>query len=331
MNRVPVGIVGLGAYVPERVLTNRDLEQMVDTSDEWILTRTGIRERRICGTHEATSDLAAAAARRALEDAQLEPDQLDLIICCTITPDHLCPNTACLVQAKLGITRPIPAFDLSAACSGFIYGCSVGASMIQSGAFGRVLVIGAESMSRVLDFEDRNSCVLFGDGAGAVILGPAEPGHGLLGQCLHADGSGGEFILLPAGGSREPFSAEVLKNRRQYLRMRGNDVYKFATRIFGTAIQEALANTGNGMKPADLELIIPHQANIRIIEVAARKLELPMDRFVVNIDKYGNTSAATVPLAMADAREDGRLKKGTLFAIVAFGGGLTYAASIWRY
>jgi 3-oxoacyl-[acyl-carrier-protein] synthase-3 len=261
----------------------------------------------------------------------LEADQIDLIICCTITPDHLCPNTACLVQAKLGLSRPIPAFDLSAACSGFIYGCSVGASFIQSGVFARVLVIGAESMSRVLDFEDRNTCVLFGDGAGAVVLARAEEGQGLLGQCLHADGAGSDFILLPAGGSREPFSSEVLQSRRQYLRMSGNDVYKFASRIMGPAILEALANTGNGLKAADLELIISHQANIRIIEVAARKLDLPLDRFVINIDKYGNTSAASVPLAMVDAREDGRLKKGTLFAIVAFGGGLTYAASIWRW
>ena len=304
---------------------------MVETSDEWIVTRTGIRERRICGPEEATSELATGAARNALADAGLKPDDLDLIICCTITPDHCCPSTACLVQAKLGIKRPIAAFDLSAACSGFIYGCSVGSSLIQSGAFKKVLVIGAESMSKVIDYTDRNTCVLFGDGAGAVVLAQTEPGRGLLGQCLHADGNGGEMIIVPASGSREPLSQAVLDSRRHYLRMSGNEVYKFAIRIFGTAIQEAVASTGNGMKPADLELIIPHQANIRIIEVAARKLDLPMERFVINIEKYGNTSAATVPLAMADARADGRLKDGTLFALVAFGGGLTYASSVWRW
>lgn len=307
---------------------------MVDTSDEWIVSRTGIRERHICGPHMDTSDIATEAGRLALVDAGLEPGQIDLIICCTITPDHFCPSTACLVQAKLGIKTPIMAFDLAAACSGFIYGLSVGTSFIKSGVFKRVLVIGAETMSKVIDFEDRNTCVLFGDGAGAVVLSQVEPGRGLMGQCLCADGSGGDAIVVPNGVSHafgEDGRAGKTAKARRYLRMSGNDVYKFATRIFATAVNEALANTGNGMKSSDLDLVIPHQANSRIIEVGARKLELPLDRFVVNIEKYGNTSAATIPLAMADARADGRLKDGTLFALVAFGGGLTYAASIWRW
>lgn len=319
--------------MPERVLTNHDLEKMVDTNDEWIVSRTGIRERRVCVPHTDTSDIAAEAARRALEDAGLEPRQIDLIICCTITPDHFCPSTACLVQAKLGIKEPIAAFDLAAACSGFIYGCSVAASFIQSGVFKRVLVIGAEAMSKVIDFSDRNTCVLFGDGAGAVVMAQVEPGRGMQGQCLRADGSGGELIVVPNGISHA-FNEDggvAHNNGRRYLSMSGNEVYKFATRIFSTAVNEALANAGGGLQATDLDLVIPHQANSRIIEVAARKLNLPLDRFVINIEKYGNTSAATIPLAMADARAQGRLKKDTLFALVAFGGGLTYAASIWRW
>lgn len=328
---VPVGFLGLGAYVPSRVLTNQELEGMVDTSDEWIVTRTGIRERRICAADQATSELAIEASRAALDDAGLGPDDLDMIICCTFTPDHSCPATACIVQARLGIKRPIPAFDVVAACSGFIYGCSVAAAFIRSGMYQKILVIGAEAMSKIIDFEDRNTCVLFGDGAGAAVLGPVEAGHGLLGQTLGADGTGGDLIIVPAGGSREPITEKVLAERRQYLRMNGNEVYKFATRILGSAIEEALRDTGNGLCAQDLELVVPHQANIRIIEVAARKLKLPLDRFVVNIDKYGNTSAATVPLALVEARQAGRIQSGSLFALVAFGGGLTYAASIWRW
>ena len=326
----PVGFLGLGTYAPEGILTNQDLERMVETSDEWIVSRTGIRERHICAPGEATSHLATEAGRRALADAKLEPDQIDLIICCTFTPDHCCPATACLVQANLGI-KDCAAFDLSAACSGFIYGCSVAAGFIRSGVYERVMVIGAEAITKFIDFEDRNTCVLFGDGAGAAILGRVPEGRGLLGQRLGADGTGGGLIEVPAGGSLEPVTPEVLQARRQYLRMNGNEVYKFATRICGAAIEDALKDADSGLKPADLDVIIPHQANVRIIEAAAKKLKIPVERFVVNIEKYGNTSAATVPLAMADARAEGRLEKDTLFALVAFGGGLTYAASIWRW
>ncbi len=331
MQTQPIGFLGLGASVPAQVLSNADLEKMVDTSDEWIVSRTGIRERRICGPDENTTTLAIEAARRAVADARLDPNQIDLIICCTFTPDALCPSTACRVQAALGISRPIPAFDISAACSGFIYGCATAAAFISAGTARHVLVIGAEAMSKFLDYHDRNTCVIFGDGAGAVVLGPVGEGRGLVGQCLGADGTGADMITLKTHGKRQPLNAECALNGREYLAMQGNEVFKFATRILGTAVEEALASNGNGLRPKDLELIIPHQANVRIIESAARKLGVPLDRFVINIGKYGNTSAATVPLAMVDAREDGRLKPGTLFAIVAFGGGLTYAASVWRW
>jgi 3-oxoacyl-[acyl-carrier-protein] synthase-3 len=326
---IPVGFEGLGTCVPERIMTNQDLERMVDTTDEWITLRTGIRERRILDEGQSNSDIAAEAARSALADAGLQADDLDLIICCTFTPDHPMPATACIIQQKLGMRKPVPAFDLGAACSGFIYGCSVAASFIQNGVFDKVLVVGSEAMSRWTDFKDRNTCVLFGDGAGAVILSRTEEGRGLLGQRLGADGSGKDLLMIPAGGSMQPVTCEVIESRSQYIQMNGNEVYKFATRIIPAVIEEAL--DGTNMVPGDLDLIIPHQANVRILEVAARKLGVPMSRFVVNIEKYGNTSAATVPLAMMDARNDNRLQTGTAFALVAFGAGLTYGASIWKW
>lgn len=331
VDKTAIGFLGLGAYVPERVLTNYDLEQMVDTSNDWIVTRTGIRERRICAPGEGAVAIATESARRALEDAKLAVDDIDLIICCTFTSETLCPSAACQVQRNLGATRPIPAFDLAAACSGFIYGCSVAASFIRSGVYRRVLVIGVDAISKFIDWSDRNTCVLFADGGGAAVLGQVEEGHGLLGQSLGADGSGADAIRLLSSGVADPFSATAMNGHRSTISMNGHDVFKFATRILGTAVEEALADAGQGLKAADLDLIIPHQANVRIIESAAKKLKLPMDRFVINIDKFGNTSAGTVPLAMNDARQDGRLKPGTLFAVVAFGGGLTYAASIWRW
>lgn len=324
-----VGILGLGTCVPERVMTNADFEKIVETSDEWIVTRTGIRERRFAAENETTSDLATGAARAAIADAGLTPADIDLIICCTMSPDTTCPSTACVVQAALGGTPGTPAFDLAAACSGFLYGCTVGASMIQAGVNRRVLVIGAETMSKMLDFTDRGTCVLFGDGAGAVVLGEAQPGRGLLGQIMGADGSGAAHIVTPVISRDGVENGE--KDPTRYLSMNGSDVYKFATRICGQAIEDAVRATGNGMQVEDLELIVPHQANVRIIDAAANRLGIPRERFVVNIERYGNTSAATIPLALADARADGRLKPGTLVAMVAFGGGLTYAASVWRW
>ena len=324
-----VGFLGLGAYAPERVMTNADLEKLVDTSDEWIWTRTGIRERRMVAENQTTADMATEAGRAAIADAGLTPDDIDLIICCTTTPDRLSPSTACCVQAGLGMKRQSPAFDLAAACTGFVFGASTAAAFIRAGFARHVLVIGVEAMTRVLDFNDRTTCVLFGDGAGAAVLGPCDPGRGLLGQAMGSDGTGGELISIP------PIGATVCsgdgERTRRYLTMAGNDVYKFATRILGPIIEDALRDAGDGLKPTDLDLIVPHQANVRIIEAAARKLDLPMDRFVVNIARYGNTSAATVPIALAEARDEGRLREGSLVALVAFGGGLTYGASVWRW
>lgn len=330
-NLLPVGILGMGTAVPERVMTNADLEKIVETSDEWILSRTGIRERRVCEPGQTTSTLAAAAGRAALADAGLAIEDLDLIIVCTLTPDHACPSAACQVHKELQARLTCAAFDLCAACSGFIYGLTVAAGLIRMGTHRKVLVIGAEALSRVLDYQDRTTCVLFGDGAGAAVVGEVEPGRGLLGQTMGADGNGCDHILVPFPGMREPLTPEWLAERRQYLRMSGHDVYKFATRICGHAIEEAIQDAGNGLAVTDIELVVPHQANIRIIEAGAKKLGLPLERFAINIEKYGNTSAATIPLALADARAEGRLRPGTLVALVAFGGGLTYASSIWRW
>lgn len=327
----PVGILGLGTFVPERVMTNADLEKIVDTTDEWILTRTGIRERRICSAEESTSVLAIGAARAALVSAGLDVGDLGLIIVCSMTPEFISPSTACLVHRALGAPTTCAAFDLSAACSGFVYGLSVAASMIRGGAIRRALVIGADAMSKVMNYHDRTTCVLFGDGAGAVVLGPVEPGRGLLGQALGADGTGSDHIVVPVPGIHQPLTEKYIADEARCMRMAGNEVYKFATRICGQALEEAIANIGNGLRIQDLEVIVPHQANVRIIEAAAKKLGIPAERFVINIDRYGNTSGATIPLALADARAAGRLKPGTLLGMVAFGGGLTYGASVWRW
>lgn len=332
MELVNCGFKGLGICLPERVMTNKDFEKIVETSDEWITTRTGIKERRFASEDEAASDLAVKAAQKALDDAGMTPGDLDMIICATFTGDNSCPNTACRIQAALGENLNIPAFDLSAACSGFTYGCSVAAGFIRSGMYRTILVIGVEVLSKILDMTDRNTCVLFGDGAGAAVIGVEErEGYGLLGQTMGAKGRGADFIAVPAGGSRKPFSAEVLAERSHYLTMNGAEVFKFAVNICARALMDALEDTGTGLTGLDLDLVFPHQANVRILENASKRLKFPMDKFVINLDKYGNTSAASVPLAMGDARADGRLKEDTLFGMVAFGGGLTYAASIWRW
>ncbi len=322
------GVLGVGAAVPDRVLTNADLEKMVDTSDEWITTRTGIKERRIADPETATSDLATEAARRALADAGLEPGEIDLIIVATVTPDMAFPATACLVGARLGI-EGVPAFDLSAACSGFIYGLDMAAHGIEAGAYRHVLVIGAETLSRITDWSDRSTCVLFGDGAGAVVLGPVRPDRGILATYLGADGSGGDKLCVPAGGSRQPITAEAILGRQHYIKMAGNEVFKFAVRIVGEAALKALEKAG--LTPGDVDLFIPHQANIRIIDAAARRLELPPEKVFVNLDRYGNTSAASIPIALDEAARSGRLHPGDLVLLVGFGGGLTWAAAAIRW
>ncbi|MGE5552375.1 MAG: beta-ketoacyl-ACP synthase III [Betaproteobacteria bacterium] len=326
----PVGIVGTGIHVPDRVLSNHDLEKMVDTSDEWITTRTGIKERRIADEATATSDLAFGAARQALENAGIGAEELDLIIVATVTPDMLFPATACLVQARLGATRAA-AFDLSAGCSGFIYGLATGAGFIASGQYETVMVIGAETLSKITNWQDRSTCVLFGDGAGAAILRPVPEGYGFLSFVLGADGTGGEKLTLPGGGSRRPFRFDRAETDEgsQYIHMCGPDVFKFAVRVVPQATEEVL--TTAGLTPDDLQLFIPHQANIRIIDAAAERLGITKDRVMVNVDRYGNTSAASIALALHEAVTARRLTHGGLAVLVGFGAGLTWAAGALRW
>lgn len=325
MNEISVGILGTGKYVPERRLTNQELEQMVETNDEWIVTRTGIRERRIAAPEQATSDLAYEASVRALEAAGITADQLDLIIVATITPDMFFPSTACLLQEKLG-AKKAAAFDLSAACSGFIYGLANASGFIKMGMYRHVLVVGAECLSRITDYTDRNTSILFGDGAGAVVLGQVPEGRGFKSFKLGADGSGGELLRVCGGGSRLPSSEQTLTDRRHYIEMNGRDVFKFAVRIMGSAAEEALSMAGLGK--ADIDLLVPHQANIRIIQSALERLDLPEEKAMINLDRYGNVSAASIPLALAEAVEEGRVKEGDCLVLVGFGGGLTWGASV---
>ncbi len=319
MNR-KVGYLGLGCYVPEKVITNDDLSKMVETNDQWIVERTGIRERHICAPEEATSDLAYNAAVEAMKEAGIAPEDLDLIIVASESPDTKFPSTACMVQDKLNAVNAA-AFDLSAGCSGFVYGSAVASQMIATGLYKYALVIGAESLSRILNWEDRNTCVLFGDGAGAAVLGPVDDEYGILGIDLGAEGSGGQYLIQPAGGSRKPASHETVDAKEHYIHMNGNEVFKFAIKILGRTAQTCLKKAG--LTKEDIDLLIPHQANTRIIDSAAKRLKLSHDKIVVNVDKYGNTSAASIPIAMCEARDQGRLKKGENVMLVGFGAGLT--------
>jgi 3-oxoacyl-[acyl-carrier-protein] synthase-3 len=325
MRDIPVGILGSGKYVPERRLTNKDLEQMVETNDEWIVTRTGIRERRIADPSQATSDLAYEASVRALEAAGLTADDLDLIIVATITPDMFFPSTACLLQDRLG-AKKAAAFDLSAACSGFIYGLATATNFVKTGMYRHILVVGAETLSRITDYTDRNTSILFGDGAGAVVVGEVPEGRGFKSFVLGADGSGGDLLRICGGGSRVPSSEQSVAEKKHYLEMNGRDVFKFAVRIMGNAAEEALAKAG--VAKSEVDLLIPHQANIRIIQSALERLELSEDKAMVNLDRYGNVSAASIPLALAEAVEQGRVNEGDTLVLVGFGGGLTWAASV---
>lgn len=320
-----VGIIGTGKYVPEKVLTNADLEKMVDTNDEWIVTRTGIRERHIAAPEQATSDLAYEAAVKALASANLAPEDLELIIVATITPDTFFPSTACILQEKLGAKRAA-AFDLSAACSGFVYSMATANGFIQTGMYKNALVIGADTLSRITDYSDRNTCVLFGDGAGAVVLGEVPEGRGFLSFDLGAEGSGGELLKLEGGGSRMPSSVETIEGGKHYIYMNGREVFKFAVRVMGTATEEVLRKAGKSKE--DIDLFVPHQANIRIIQSAMQRLGLSEEKCVINVDKYANTSAASIPLALVEAAEEGRVKEGDTVLLVGFGGGLTWGASV---
>jgi 3-oxoacyl-[acyl-carrier-protein] synthase-3 len=320
-----VGIVGTGMYVPEKRLTNADLEKMVETSDEWITTRSGIKERRICAPDEATSDIGLKAGIKALESAGMEPEELDAIIFATFTPDTLCPSTACHLQGKMGAKNAL-AFDLSAACSGFIYGLTVAKGLILNGACKTAMVLGAEAMTRFTDYQDRTTCVLFGDGGGAVILQADAPNGRLIGEYLSADGTMAQHIIIPGGGSRKPCSQETMENRQHYIKMAGNEVFKFAVRILVHSVEEALARCGHSVE--DLSLIIPHQANYRILDAAARKMGLPQEKMYNNIAYYGNTSAGTIPIALTEALQEGKIQKGDLLSLVAFGGGMTWGSVI---
>ena len=321
-------VTGWGKYLPQRIVTNEDLAKLVDTSDEWIRTRTGISARRIADARETTASIAIRAARNALAVANLPPQKLDLIIVATATPEHAFPATACLVQDALGATNA-GAFDLSAGCSGFIYGLSLAAQTIEAGAQRNVLVIGAETLSRIVDWSDRNTCVLFGDGAGAVVLQGVEGEGGILSSHLGADGSGADLLVVPAGGSKRPASPTTYHDGEHFIHMDGREVYRFATRIMAKASREALEAARLSID--QVALFIPHQANIRIIESAAKELGIPKERMYVNLQRYGNTSAASIPIALCEAVEEGRLQPGDHAVLVGFGAGLTWGATVLRW
>ena len=321
-------IAGIGHYLPERVLTNAELERLVDTSDEWIVSRTGIRERRIAAPEQASSDLGLEAAREAMADAGVTAQDLDLIIVGTATPDMLFPATACVMQDRLGAKRA-GAFDLSAACSSFVYGVAVAHGYVSAGLAETVLVVGAETLSKITNYKDRSTCVLFGDSAGAAVIRPAEAGQGFLSFYLGADGAGGSLIAVPAGGSRLPASYETVEREQHYMQMNGREVYKFAVRVIPRAIEEAVRRAGLHLEEVDW--FVPHQANIRIIDAAAQRLGQPREKFYVNVERFGNTSSASVPVALYEAVRSGRIRPGHLAVLVAFGGGLTWASCAIRW
>ena len=324
----PVGIIGTGSYVPPRVLTNFDLEKMVDTTDEWIRTRTGIRERRIAESDVATSDLALASARAALDRARISPADLDLILIATVTPDTFFPCTASLLQRALEATGAA-AFDILVGCTGFVCGLAVAREMIATSAYQHALVIGAETLSKITDWQDRSTCVLFGDAAGAALLGPVPQEHGILAYSLGNDGSKADALKIPAGGSRLPASADTVAERLHYLTMNGPEVFKFAVRALADSSEEVVRRAGLTMD--DIEVVIPHQANLRIIDAAAKRLNIPYDRFVCNLDRYGNTSAATIPLALDEAARQGRIQPGDHVLLSSFGAGLSWATMVLRW
>ena len=327
-----VKITALGCYVPPRVLTNDDLEKMVETNNQWILERTGISERHIADADAATSDLAVQAARQALEQRGIDAADLDAILVCTVTPDMLFPSTACLVQHQIGATRAW-GFDLVAACSGFLYGLTTAAHLVAAGTHNKVLVIGSDTMSRIIDYTDRSTCVLFGDGAGAMLIEPLAADEdqrlGFIDFIGQIDGSGGDCLKMPAGGSRMPATMQTVEQRLHYVHQDGQQVFKYAVKKMFEVSSGLLAR--NGLSPKDVDLMIPHQANRRIITATADRLGLACDKVIINIDKYGNTTAGTIPLATRDALESGRLKKGDLVLFAAVGAGYTVGASLWRW
>lgn len=321
-------ITGWGMAVPERVLTNGEIARMVDTSDEWIISRTGIRERRISDVDDTTASLATKAALEAIRVANLKPMDIDLIIVSTSSPEHIFPATACIVQDRLGAVNA-GAFDLSAACTGFIIGLNIATQAIRSGSLKNVVVIGSETLSRLVNWKDRNTCILFGDGAGAFVLQAGDEPAGLVSAVMRSDGSGGNLLSLPAGGSRMPTSPHTISNGKHYIHMNGREVYRFATRVMVQATREAMESAE--VEIDDIHLVIPHQANQRIIEAAARGLNIPLDKCVVNVNKYGNTSTASIPIATCEAIKQGRLNAGDKIVFVGFGAGLTWGAAVVQW
>ncbi|MBU3911867.1 MAG: ketoacyl-ACP synthase III [Candidatus Omnitrophica bacterium] len=321
------GILGLGYYLPPKRLTNSDLEKMVDTSDQWIMTRTGIKERRIAGKDIATSDLGIKASKLAIQDSGLKPEDIDLIITATITPDMAFPATGCIIQDKIG-AKNAAAFDINAACSGFVFGIVIAQQLVSTGAYNNVLVVGAEKLSSIVDWEDRSTCVLFGDGSGACVIG-ASDNRVIVSSFLGADGSGADLLKLPAGGSRMPATKETIKQRLHFLKMEGNEVFKIAVRIMVEAANKAITKVGLGCE--DIDLLIPHQANIRILMAVAKRLGLPEEKIFMNIERYGNMSAASTAVALAEASKKNKIKRGDNIVLVAFGGGLTYGAALIQW
>jgi len=320
-----VKIAGTGSYIPQRVLTNADLERMVATSDEWISSRTGIKERRIADENEAASDLAYHAARRALKDAHVKPEDLDMIIVATITPDMIFPATACILQEKLG-ARKVAAFDLEAACSGFLYGLTVGSQFIATGMYDTILVVASETLSKIVDWQDRNTCVIFADGAGAAVIGPSSDSGRIISSYLGADGGGADLVGVPAGGSRLPASLQTVQNRQHYMKMKGNELFKTAVRAMIHAIYVSLEE-GN-LKSSDVDYFIPHQANMRIIDAVVKKVGLSQDKVHINLEQCGNMSAASVAVGLDEAVRGKKIKKGDKVLLTCFGGGVTWASMV---
>jgi len=319
-------IVGVGSYLPKKVLTNFDLENLVNTSDEWIRTRTGVIERRIAGEDEATSDLGYKAAIQAIEDAKITPNDIDLILVATTTPDTWLPSSACYIQNSLGINRGA-ALDISAACAGFIFALSMADQYIRAGTFKNILVIGSEVLSRITDWTDRNTCVLFGDGAGAVVVQASDSeDNGILSTHIHSDGTYKDYLIVPGGGSRKPLSNEVIDKKLNYIKMKGNETFKIAVTAMTSVAKEAL--DANGYKSSELDLLITHQANKRIINAIAKRLKLPKEKVYINLEKYGNTSAASIPIALDEAKREGLLKEGSLILLVGLGAGFAWGSAL---
>ncbi len=323
-----VHIKGVGKYLPDKILTNKDLENIVDTSDKWITTRTGIKQRRIADDNTASSDMGYKASKEAIADAGLKPEEIDLIIVASITADMFFPSTACLIQKELGI-ESVAAFDISAACTGFTYAVSIGEKFVKSGQYKNVLVVGTEKLSSITDWEDRNTCVLFGDGAGACILSESKDDNGILSSYLKADGNYGYLLKVPAGGSRMPATHETIDKRLHYLKMEGSELFKVAVRRMEESIKISLKKAG--LTYSDIDVIVPHQANIRILKAVSRAINVPVEKFFINIQKYGNMSGASTAVALAEAVKQNFIKKGDIVVLVAFGGGLVWGANVIKW